>query len=74
MALKFNRRDKIFIGIIVLVHVVFFLLAYGYKRIYMGDSFEYIYEALNIKKYFFFYSGNPAMPIVPECMTQRQPG
>ncbi len=73
MTLKFNRRDKIFIGIIVLVHVVFFLLACMYKRIYMGDSFEYIYEALNIKKYFFFYSGNPAMPIVPEYMTQRQP-
>ncbi len=40
----------------------------------MGDSFEYIYEAVNIRKYFFFYSGNPAMPIVPEYMTQRQPG
>ncbi len=74
MSIKFNRQDKIFTSIIVLVHVVFFLLACSYKRIYMGDSFEYIYEALNIKKYFFFYSGNPAMPIVPEYMTQRQSG
>ena len=73
MTLNLNKKDKIFISIIVLVHVVFFLLACCYKRIYMGDSFEYIYEALNIKKYFFFYSGNPAMPIVPELMTQRQP-
>ena len=54
MTIKFNRRGKIFIGIILLVHVVFFLLACMYRRIYMGDSFEYIYEALNIKKYFFF--------------------
>jgi hypothetical protein len=73
MGLKSNAKDKIFTGIIVLVHVVFFFLACMYKRIYMGDSFEYIYEALNIKRYFFFYSGNPAMPIVPEYMTQRQP-
>ena len=54
MIANFSRRDKIFIGIIVLVHVAFFLLACMYRRIYMGDSFEYIYEALNIKKYFFF--------------------
>ncbi len=74
MIANFSRRDKIFIGIVVLVHVAFFLLACLYKRIYMGDSFEYIYEALNVKRYFFFYSGNPAMPIVPEYMTQRQPG
>lgn len=73
MALKFDRQDRIFIGVTALVHVVFFLLACGYKRIYMGDSFEYIYEALNIKQYFFFYSGNPAMPIEAEYMTQRQP-
>jgi hypothetical protein len=73
MALKFDRRDKIFIGAVALVHVLFFLLACCYKRIYMGDSFEYIYEALNIKQYFFFYSGNPALPIEPEYMTQRQP-
>jgi len=72
--MKFSRQDKIFIGTIALVHVVFFLLACIFKRIYMGDSFEYIYEALNIKRYFFFYSGNPAMPILPEYMTQRQPG
>jgi hypothetical protein len=74
MNLNFDRKDRVFAGIIVLVHLVFFLLAVHYTRIYMGDSFEYIYEALNIKKYLFFYSGNPAMPIVPEYMTQRQPG
>src|ERR1700733_3832924 len=73
MALNFDRRDKIFISIIALVHVAFFLMACRFTRIYMGDSFEYIYEALNMKRYFFFYSGNPAMPIMPEYMTQRQP-
>jgi hypothetical protein len=70
---RFSKKDKVFIGMVVLVHAVFFLLACVFKRIYMGDSYEYIYEALNIKRYFFFYSGNPAMPIAPEYMTQRQP-
>jgi hypothetical protein len=70
---KNPSRGLGFIGMIVLVHLIFFLLACHYQRIYMGDSFEYIYEALNIKNHFFFYSGNPAMPVVPEYMTQRQP-
>ena len=74
MQVKHNRKDYIFISITVLVHLVFFLLACRYKRIYMGDSFEYIYEALNIKDLFFFYSGSPVLPITPEYMTQRQPG
>ena len=74
MTFKMNRQDKVFIGTIVLVHLVYFLLACRFTRIYMGDSFEYIYEALNIKDRFFFYSGNPSLPISPEYMTQRQPG
>jgi len=73
MTLKLNRKDKIFISAVVLVHVVFFLLTCAYKRIYMGDSFEYIYEAVNIRDLFFFYSGSPVLPITPEYMTQREP-
>ena len=72
-SLRMDKKDKIFIGIIALVHLLWFLLACRWTRIYMGDSMEYIYEALNIKRYYFFYSGNPAMPISPEYMTQRQP-
>ena len=68
-----QKKTIRFTGTVVLVHIVFFLLALVYKRIYMGDSMEYIYEALNIKNYHFFYSGNPAMLIAPEYMTQRQP-
>ena len=71
---KPDRKDFLFIGTIVLVHILFFLMALSFKRIYMGDSFEYVYEALNIKNHLFFYSGNAALPIEPEYMTQRQPG
>jgi hypothetical protein len=60
--------------VLLLVHAAYFLMAFIFKRIYMGDSFEYIYEALNIKYSFFFYRGNPTLPIMPEYMTQRQPG
>jgi hypothetical protein len=70
---KMTRNDLLFLCIIVLVHVVFFRLALHFQRIYMGDSHEYIYEALNIKNHLFFYSGSPAMPVQPEFMTQRQP-
>ncbi len=65
-----NRR---FILAVVLLHLVYFLLALHFKRIYNGDSFEYIYEALNIKQLFLFYSGNASLPIVPEYLTQRMP-
>jgi 4-amino-4-deoxy-L-arabinose transferase-like glycosyltransferase len=73
MKLRIKKEDRLFIGVIALIHIVFFLLACSFKRIYMGDSFEYIYEAVNIRDYLFFYSGNAAMPIAPEYMTQRQP-
>ncbi len=73
MNFKYSIEDRRFISILVLVHAVFFLLALHYARIYMGDSFEYIYEAINIKSHLFFYSGNPVLPIEPEYMTQRQP-
>jgi hypothetical protein len=65
-----GRRFLILVG---LTHLAFFLLACLYRRIYMGDSFEYIYEAVNIKDSLFFYSGNPVLPIEPEYMSQRQP-
>ncbi len=73
MRLFTDKKDIRFAGIVMLVHLAFFLLACMYKRIYMGDSYEYIYEACNIKNLFFCYSGNPALPIEPEYMTQRQP-
>ncbi len=63
-----------FHGAVVGLHLVYFLLALHYGHIYNGDSFEYIHEAINIKDHFFFYSGNPALPITEEYMTLRPPG
>lgn len=68
-----NVSGRRFMAVIVIAHIAFFLLACLYRRVYMGDSFEYIYEAVNIKDALFFYSGNPVLPIQPEYMTQRQP-
>jgi hypothetical protein len=74
MQVKKLNKDLVFIAVLALAHALGFLLACRFTRIYMGDSFEYVYEALNIKQHFFFYSGAPAMPITEEYMTQRQPG
>ncbi len=68
-----GRKNIIFLTVVVLLHVCYYILALQFRRIYMGDSFEYIYEAVNIKVNGFFYSGNPALTIQPEYMTQRQP-
>jgi len=70
---EYFKKHSYFTCIVIAMHVFFFLLATHFRKIYMGDSAEYIYEAVNIKNLFFFYSGNPVMPIEPEFITQRQP-
>lgn len=70
----FGKRVLPFIAIITLVHVCFFLLATRFTRIYMGDSYEYVYMALNIKDHFLFYAGNPALPLLTKNFTLRPPG
>jgi len=52
---------------------LFYLIALYYKRIYMGDSAEYILEAVNIKDHFYFYSGSPSLPATQEFLTLRPP-
>lgn len=68
-----GRTDSIFITVIVLVHIIFFLLAAHFTRIYMGDSYEYVYMALNIKDRFLFYSANAALPLMAKNYTLRPP-
>lgn len=70
----YSRNDLIFLAVICLIHTVYFGLAWHYEHIFNGDSFEYIYEAINIRDYNFFYSGNPALPIEEEYKTLRTPG
>lgn len=68
-----QTNSKILLPLIA-VHVLFFVLACVYQRIYMGDSWEYVYMALNIKEQGLWYSGNAALPITEEYMTLRPPG
>ncbi len=70
----YSRNDLLFLAVICLIHTVYFVLAWHYKHIFNGDSFEYIYEAINIRDYNFFYSGNPGLPIEEEYKTLRTPG
>lgn len=71
---QFDKKDRLFAGALILVHLAAFFLAWHYSRIYMGDTFQYVYEAVNIKEHFFFYSGSPALQVTPEYMTLRPPG
>lgn len=73
MKFKPGRKNLRFLLLLILVHGIFFAIALTYKRIYMGDSFEYVYQALNIKRHFWFYSGNPALPFEAEYLTIRPP-
>src|SRR5690606_11860617 len=68
------RPNLVFYAVIVLAHLFFFSLAWTYERIFNGDSFEYILDAINIKDRFFFYSGSPALPVTEEYKTLRTPG
>lgn len=60
-----------FIIALLIVHAIFFTMALYRKEIYNGDSAEYIYMALNIKERFWFYCGNPVLPVSPEYLTLR---
>jgi 4-amino-4-deoxy-L-arabinose transferase-like glycosyltransferase len=67
------RVPGLFFISVLLMHLVGFLLAMHFTRIYMGDSYEYVYEAINIKQHFFFYSGSPGLPVTEAYMTFRPP-
>ncbi|HRO42129.1 MAG TPA: hypothetical protein PL009_04810 [Flavipsychrobacter sp.] len=69
-----GKADLFFVSVIVAAHIVFFILALHFTRIYMGDSYEYVYMALNIKEQFLFYSANAALPIMLKNYTLRPPG
>lgn len=73
MKFKPGTKNLRFLLFLILVHGIFFAIALTYKKIYMGDSFEYVYQAINIKDHFWFYSGNPAMPVEAEYLTIRPP-
>ena len=70
---RLTKRDIRFLVFMLVVHAFWFSIALAHKRIYMGDSFEYIYMALNIKEQGWFYAGNPGMPMMPEYLTLRPP-
>ena len=69
-----GKADFRFFAVITLAHLVFFVLAMHFSRIYMGDSYEYVYMALNIRDRFDFYAANPALPVMLKNYTLRPPG
>lgn len=74
MRRKLKTSDLRFLAALLIVHAVFFVIAIYYRKIYNGDTAEYVYMALNIRDYFWFYCGNPVLPEVTEYLTLRPPG
>jgi 4-amino-4-deoxy-L-arabinose transferase-like glycosyltransferase len=70
---RYSTKSKVFFAVVFIVHACFFFLALHYKRIFMGDSYEYVYMALNIKDHFLFYSANAALPLLAKNYTLRPP-
>ncbi len=69
-----GRYGGLFIAGVIILHAIFFLLTLDFKRLYMGDSYEYVYMALNIRDHFLFYAGNAVLPLMEKNYTLRPPG
>jgi hypothetical protein len=70
----FSKANILFTSALMLLHLAFFLLALHFKRIYMGDTYEYVYMALNIRDNGLFYAGNASLPLLAKNFTLRPPG
>ena len=66
------RRYGFFIAVILL-QAIYFLAALHFGKICNGDTFEYVYEAVNIIERASFYCGNPVLPMQEEYLTLRTP-
>ena len=62
-----------FWGVIVFVHVAFFLIFYYSNNIYMSDSKEYLRQSYNIKTHLTFYCADLTKQINPAFYSRRSP-
>jgi hypothetical protein len=67
-----RKSDRYILIGIILLHVLWFTGGMCWRHFYNGDSWEYIYLAENIK-HGWFYSANPALPVIDFQLTNRTP-
>jgi len=67
-----QKKNFTILFILILLHALWFTGGMRWRHFYNGDSWEYIYLAENIK-HGWFYSANPALPVVDFQLTNRTP-
>ncbi|KAA5532200.1 glycosyltransferase family 39 protein [Taibaiella lutea] len=68
----FQKKNFTFLFILILLHALWFTGGMCWRHFYNGDSWEYIYLAQNLQ-HGWFYSANPALPVVDFQLTNRTP-
>jgi hypothetical protein len=73
MDIKKDKSYLYFIVILAFVHLVYFIVAVMNNHIFMADSYEYLFQAFNIKNYGSFYCLDFNQPVDIHFYTKRPP-
>lgn len=65
---------KHFLYTLVSLHLLFYVLALTIGNTHIADSYDYLYQAENLKNSGSFYAGNLDEPIKPDYFSKRTPG
>src|SRR5687768_5571471 len=65
---------KRFLSALILVHLLFYILALVIGGTRIADSYDYLYQAENLREAGSFYAWNLDEPTKPDYFTKRTPG
>lgn len=65
---------KHFLYALVFLHLLFYVLALTIGNTHIADSYDYLFQAENLRNSGSFYAGNLEEPIKPDYYTKRTPG
>lgn len=66
-------RNKLFVAALIALHLLFFILSLSIGGNRIADSWDYIYQAENIRESESFYAWNMDEPVKPDYFTKRTP-
>jgi 4-amino-4-deoxy-L-arabinose transferase-like glycosyltransferase len=70
----FISKKSIGWGLVILIHMCFFVYQYFHMHLYSNDSYEYLWAAQNLKEYLILYSGDLSKPIETDLYSFRTIG
>lgn len=65
---------KRFLSALIFIHLLFYVLALIIGGTHIADSYDYLYQAENLRNTGSFYAWNLDEPIKPDYFTKRTPG